>query len=212
MERYLDSQFYENVNSPAWRDHLRSSLGFCHGHAWLGVNKRLGDALGYSIIYHDILNHLLRSLKDDTRSERAQGRRRSVLGQIPESLRGAVEKLMAALTQRKRCPACEHRQEITRNLLSALVEDLLTPEMTEALQASEGLCLPHLRRALDYVSESSGYEALLKIHRANLEGLRNDLAEFIRKSDYQVIKEGFGREGDAWLRAIGKIVGNRRDR
>jgi hypothetical protein len=212
VERYLDNQFYENVNSPAWRDHLRASHGFCHEHAWLGVNKRLGDALGFSIIYHDILNSLLKSVSDEGSSARLPRRSGSVLGQIPESLRDRVERVLAALTPRKHCPACEHRAEITRTLLSALVEDLLTPETREALQASEGLCLPHLRLALGYVREHAVYEALLTIHRTKLESLKNELAEFIRKNDYQVIKEGFGSEGNAWLRAIGLIVGKRNER
>jgi hypothetical protein len=209
VERYLDNQLYENVNSSAWRDQLRASHGFCREHAWLGVNQRLGDALGFSIIYHDIVNNLHNSLNED--SSRRALRRGSVLGQVPESLRHRIERVIAALTPRKRCPACEHRDELTRNLLSALIEDLGTPEMTEALQASEGLCLPHLRLALASVNDSTVYEALLTLHRAKLEGLKDELAEFIRKNDYQVIKEGFGREGNAWLRAIGLIVGKRNE-
>jgi hypothetical protein len=212
VERYLDNQFYENVNSPAWRDRLRASHGFCHEHAWLGVNKRLGDALGYSIIYHDIANHLLNALDRDAGSAGVPRRRGSVLGQVPESLRKRIDSFLAALHPRKRCPACEHRDEINRNLLSALVEDLLTPETQQALEASEGLCLSHLRGAMSYVRDGSQYEALLRIQRAKLESLKSELAEFIRKNDYQAIKEGFGSEGDAWLRAIGLMIGSRRDR
>jgi hypothetical protein len=211
VERYLDNQFYENVNSPAWRDHLRVSHAFCHEHAWLAVNKRLGDALGFSIIYHDIVNNLLKLVSNERGSASPPRRRGSVLGQIPESLRDRVERVLSAFTPRKTCPVCERRAEITRNLLSALVEDLLTPEMREALQASEGLCLPHLRLALGYVRDHSAYEALITIHRAKLEHLKSELAEFIRKNDYQAIKEGFGSEGDAWLRAIGIVAGRRRE-
>src|SRR5215208_6410682 len=65
VERYLDHQFYENVNSPKWREELRASLGFCHEHAWLGVNQRLGDALGYSIIYRDLINSILNHWAED---------------------------------------------------------------------------------------------------------------------------------------------------
>ena len=212
VERYLDNQFYENVNSPAWRAHLRASHGFCHEHAWLGVNKRLGDALGFSIVYQDIVNNLLKSVGDESDPARPARRRGSVLGQMPDSLRDRVERVLAVFSPRKHCPVCEHRAEISRNLLSALVEDLLTPEIQEALQASDGLCLPHLKLALGYVRDGSVYEALLTIHRAKLERLKNELAEFIRKNDYQVIKEGFGSEGDAWLRAIGMVAGSRRER
>jgi hypothetical protein len=211
IERYLDNQFYENVNSPAWRDQLRASQGFCHEHAWLAVEKRLGDALGFSIVYHDLVNNVIKSLNDKSTAHAAR-RRASVLGPIPESVRSRVEGMLDALTPRKRCPACEHREELTRRFLSVLVEDLPTPTMTEALQASEGLCLPHLGLAVGYVKDVTVYEMLLTIHRTKLEGLKNELAEFIRKNDYQVIQEGFGSEGDAWLRAIRLMVGSRKER
>ena len=212
VERYLDNQLYENVNSPAWRDQLRASQGFCHEHAWLGVNKRLGDALGFSIIYHDIVNSLLRSLKDDNQSARTPGRRASILGQGSESLRKRVEGVLALLAPRKQCPVCAHRDEVTRDLLSALVQDLSTADVQEALQASDGLCLPHLRLALGSANNDSGYETLLMLQQAKLESLKHELAEFIRKNDYQAIKEGFGNEGDAWLRAIAMVVGRRVER
>ena len=211
VERYLDNQLYENVNSPAWRDQLRAAHGFCHQHAWLAVNKRLGDALGFSIIYQDILNSILKSVDDSTSSARPPGRRGSVLGQGSVSLRPRVERVLAALKPRKRCPVCEHRDELTRSLLSALLEDLSTPEVKEALEGSEGLCLPHLRLALEPIKDESVYESLLTIHRIKWEALKSELAEFIRKNDYQAIREGFGSEGNAWLRAISLIAGSRKE-
>ena len=104
VERYLDRQFYENVNSPAWRDSLRASFGFCHEHAWLAVNQRLGDALGFSIIYRDLLNSVLNQLNDNSGSARTSRRRISLLRQIPEQARNMIEKMLYALTPRKRCP------------------------------------------------------------------------------------------------------------
>lgn len=201
VERYLDNQFYENVNRPAWRDHLRASHGFCHEHAWLAVNQRLGDALGFSIIYHDIVNHLHKTIEKEMESISTPRR---------ESLRSRVEGMRAALTPRKRCPACEHREQLTRDLLSALIEDLQTSGMKEALQTSEGLCLPHIQHALGAIQDGAKYEQLLRLHHEKLDRLKHELAEFIRKNDYQVIKEGFGSEGNAWLRAIGMIAGRRR--
>ncbi|HUF00162.1 MAG TPA: DUF6062 family protein, partial [Anaerolineales bacterium] len=211
VERYLDNQFYENVNTPAWRNRLRGSLGFCHEHAWLAVNKRLGDALGFSIIYHDIVNSILKELNDGGSPARAPLGWTSLLRQIPEKARHMIGKMLSALAPRKRCPVCEHRDEATRNILSVLVEELKTPEMMAALQASEGLCLPHLRLALEHVRDLSVCETLLTIHREKLASLRSELAEFIRKNDYQLIEEGFGKEGDAWLRAIGMVAGRRRE-
>ena len=212
MERYLDRKFYENVNTPAWRDQLRASLGFCHEHAWLAVNKRLGDALGFSIIYRDIVNSVLTQLNDNEDLARSSRRWPSALQKIPEVTRKLIEKMLIALTPRKRCPVCEHRDEATRNVLAVLVEELEKPQMTDALEASDGLCLPHLRLSLEYVKESSVSETLLNIHREKLENLSAELGEFIRKNDYQAIKEGFGKEGDAWLRAVSMITGSRKER
>jgi hypothetical protein len=210
VERYLDNQFYENVNSPKWRDRLRASLGLCHEHAWLAVNKRLGDALGFTIIYHDIVNSLLNQLNDDGSPTRAPQRWASLLQQSSEQVRNAVEKMRIVFTPHKRCPVCEHRDETTRSTLSVLVEELEAPEMADALQASDGLCLPHLRLALRHVKEVSVCKKLLTLQRAKLETLRSELAEFIRKNDYQLIGAGFGKEGDAWLRAVAMMAGNRK--
>jgi hypothetical protein len=55
------------------------------------------------------------------------------------------------------------------------------------------------------------HEKLLSIHREKLEKLKTELAEFIRKNDYQAIQKGFGSEGDAWLRSIGMIAGRRKE-
>lgn len=211
-ERYLDNNFYENVNSPAWRDSLRASLGFCHEHAWLAVNKRLGDALGFSIVYRDIVNAVLKQLSDHGDTIHASRRRGSFLRQIPEKTRNMVQKMLDAFTPRKHCPVCVHRDETTRRVLSVLVEELEKPQMMDALVASDGLCLPHLRHTLEHVKELSVCEQLLNIHREKLENLSAELGEFIRKNDYQALKEGFGREGDAWLRAISMITGSRKER
>lgn len=193
VERYLDHQFYENVNSPKWREHLRGSLGFCYDHAWLGVEQRLGDALGYSIIYRDLVNSILRHLEH-------------------EPARNKGSKIEDVLTPRKPCPVCEHRDHLTRTYLTVLAEQLKTPEMKSALEGSDGLCLPHLRAALAQVREESDRASLIQLHRQKLEGLRLELDEFIRKNDYQAAQEGFGGEGDAWLRAISMIVGRRKRR
>jgi hypothetical protein len=212
VERYLNNQFYENVNSPAWRDQLRASLGFCHEHAWLAVNQRLGDALGFAIIYRDLVNSVINQLKDDSNPSRAPRRWMSLLQQVPEQARNMIEKMLSAITPRKGCPVCAYREETTRTLLSVMVEELERTQMTDALEDSDGLCLPHLRLALGHAKNVSVCEKLLTIHREKLEGLRVELVEFIRKNDYQVIGEGFGEERDAWLRAVGMIVGNRKEK
>jgi hypothetical protein len=209
VERYLDQHFYENVNSPRWRDRLRDSLGFCREHAWLGVDQRLGDALGYSIIYRDLLNSILNRLKDGSSAALPVRQKRSPLRQVPQAVQDLIEKALTALTPRKGCPVCEHRDEASHTLITVLVGELNTADMRNALQASKGLCLPHLRQTLEQIKDVAACETLLNIHREKLESLKAELEEFIRKNDYQAIKEGFGREGDAWLRALAVVAGRR---
>jgi hypothetical protein len=209
VERYLDNQFYENVNSPDLREWLRNSLGFCHEHAWLAIDKRLGDALGFAIIYNDILLTTLKRLDEDTPTA-ALGRWARMLNGVPEQISALVQKALYVFTPRKHCPACHQRDEMTKIFISTLVDELGKDEMAEALRASDGLCLPHLKQALQKVKSAQSYETLLSIHRQKLESLQAELAEFLRKNDYRFMSEGFGREGNSWLRAVAMMIGSRR--
>jgi hypothetical protein len=209
--RYLDNQFYENVNSPPWRDRLRSSLGFCREHAWLAVEKRLGDALGFTIIYHDVVNSVLKQLDASGPAPQPRARRR-FLRRLSAEAQTRIENILQIISPRKRCPVCEHRDEASHTILSALLEALTRSEMRDALRASHGLCLPHWQLALEQVRDDSVHEKLLMIQHEILESLKNELAEFIRKSDYQLIDKGFGTEGDAWLRAVSMIAGRSRSK
>lgn len=209
VERYLENQLYENVNSPRWRERLRGSLGFCHEHAWLAVDRRLGDALGFSILYRDVIHTVLKGLEELGSSPRASRHWTARLRQAPEGVRTLLERILNAITPSKGCPVCEHRDELRTGILSELVKGLETPEMFSALQASDGLCFPHLRTTLERVRDVSICELLLSIHRAKMENLRAELDEFIRKNDYREIEAGFGSEGDAWLRAIARVAGTR---
>lgn len=209
MERYLENQFYENVNSPRWRDRLRGSLGFCHEHAWLAVDRRLGDALGFSIIYRDILNTVLKGFEEGDSPARTSRHWMALLRKVPEQTRTVMERMLRASTPARRCPVCEYREQSTREILSALVDGLKKQGVSDALHLSDGLCLPHLKRSLEEVKETAACERLLLIHGEKMQGLKLEMEEFIRKSDYQV-HEGFGPEGDAWLRAVALVVGRRR--
>jgi hypothetical protein len=209
VERYLENQFYENVNSPKWRDRLRSSLGFCHEHAWLAVDRRLGDALGFSILYRDIVNTVIKQLDEGEQTLRPDRHWTSLLRKVPEEMRTLMGRTLAAITPVKRCPACEQRDEARHSILTDLANALGTVEISSALQSSSGLCLSHLGAVLEHVRQTSTVELLLGIHRSKLEQLRAELDEFIRKSDYREIESGFGPEGDAWLRSITQVVGSR---
>jgi len=208
VERYLGNQFYENVNNPDLRDILRLSMGFCREHAWLATNRGLGDALGFAIIYQDVIGATLERL--DKGVPPPTRRWAGLLKRIPEQVSALVYKAVFALTPQKRCPACQKRDEMLSIIVSSLVEILGQQEMVDALQASDGLCLPHLRLSLKAVRDVPSCEKLIAVHREKLEALHADLAKLIRKNDYRFMKEGLGKEGDSWLRAVAMMVGSKR--
>lgn len=59
--RFLETLFYEQVTDPELRGQLRRSSGFCEKHT--GMVLRLGDALGCSIIYADLLDEAAKTLR-----------------------------------------------------------------------------------------------------------------------------------------------------
>lgn len=208
VERFLENQLYENVNSRELRDQLRASLGYCREHAWLAVDHNLGDALGFAIIYHDVIGAVLKRL-EHTLSPPTGGWA-GLQRRISEKMMGMVQSVTHAISPQKRCPVCHEQDEITRMIISALVREFGDPRMVEALNASDGLCLPHLRLTLELVQDGPALEKLLSIHHGKLAALHAELAELIRKNDHRFIAEGFGPEGDSWRRAVGKVAGTSR--
>ena len=52
-------------------------------------------------------------------------------------------------------------------------------------------------------------QAVLTAQQAHLQTLQDDLHEFIRKLDYRFARQPYGREADAWWRAVALYVGMR---
>jgi hypothetical protein len=211
VQQYMDGLLYESVNSPAARDKLRQSHGFCHEHAWFAIEARLGDALGFAIIYQDVINSVLRRLEAGV-EERPAGRWAALLERLPLGVRGTVQNALYALTTWKRCPACQQRDEYLAVIFTELFKTLSTNEGAQALRSSAGLCFPHLRIALQQAPDAQACETLIDIHRAALESMRAELVELIRKNDYRFNQEKLGKEGDAWSRAVGMVNGSKREK
>ena len=207
VERYIGNLFYESVNDIQIRERLRSSLGFCREHARLTVDHSLGNALGVAIIYQDVINNILKQLKSDAETPRTR-RWSTLLQRVPEQIGETVQRVLYALTPQKHCVACQQRDRTLHLISLSLMESLQEPEMQEALRTSDGLCVPHLKKAFEAVIDPGVCDVLLSIHHEKLESLRAELAEFIRKNDYRFKEEGIGAEGDSWRRAIGRLTGN----
>src|SRR5579859_4065185 len=179
---HLKSLFEESVTDPKSRKSLSGSKGFCRRHAWLAVN--LGQSLGLSIIYADLIQKELERLS-----------------QKPG---------LFAKSPNKSCPICESEKRIdhthVQHFVSAWAQ---SDQLREAFSRKGVLCLNHLEKTLQEKASPSHRKSLLESVKKALEPVLKDLNEFLDKQDYHRSKEAFGKERDAWIRAVRLVSGER---
>jgi GTP-binding protein EngB required for normal cell division len=93
--------------------------------------------------------------------------------------------------------------------IGELLDALGSPEGRDRYGATDGLCLPHLRRALARSLDAVTREWLVETEARRLEELSEDLHAYALKRD--AIRRGLinDREEGAWRRAIATLVGER---
>jgi len=190
LRRYFEVLLYESVNDVGVRARLVKSRGYCRRHAHLLLEQ--GDGQGTALIIQDQVRLLLEHLAATGKGRAGIGRK----GQ-PRSWNVAAG-----------CPACQHQVQRSATLLQTLAEWLDDPGLRAAIEQSPGLCAPHLLTALD-CAPATGRAWLLAVHREKYAQLAAELAEFIRKHDYRFRHEGYGPEGDSWIRAVIMMSGDR---
>jgi hypothetical protein len=209
VKGYLDNLFYESVNDIELRKTLRLSMGFCPEHGWMAANQKFPQRLGLAIIYKDVLNATIRQLTKEVRSP-SRGWKK-FLGFIPYQSNLLMDKAALALTPKARCPVCQQQQRFHTSIISSIIAKSSLREMLTAIEASDGLCIPHLRWVLQEIKDPASCSALINTHLDKWETVKEDLAEIIRKSDYRFVDEGPGKEAHAWLQALEIATGRQRD-
>ncbi|MCL5676741.1 MAG: DUF6062 family protein [Firmicutes bacterium] len=223
---YLDHLFYESVNDVSTRLLLDASNGFCSEHAdeaarlgdVLGAGiiyedlvARLGDVLGAGIIYEDLVRSTLAKLSRwlATAPRRTSRRwRRWAQGAAGTRLAAATRRTDAlSLRPSGPCPACTSRDAAEERSMWGLLKYM--EELRQALQASDGLCLPHLAGCLEQEGLEAEKAELVAMEKVKLEALQADLQELIRKFDYRFSHEPKGREAGSWRQAMAKISGTK---
>ena len=189
--RYLDFLLYESVNDPGVRENLLRSRGYClrHAHLLLGFQNGLGTA----ILYQDQVRLFLDFLAG------LQGLSAKVLR------KGAS----AGWARHETCPACRLQIEGRQYHADVLLEGLAHEEMRAAFESSPGLCVPHFLLALDRTRDAERQQFLVGVQEKRFKELLAELREFCRKHDYRFSGEGFGKEGDSWIRAVKMLTGSR---
>jgi hypothetical protein len=107
---------------------------------------------------------------------------------------------------RQECPACARAAEDDEHLARVWVEALAAPDFRQQLETSEGLCLPHLRRVIDYAPADMASE-FLQNQIDQLKRLEAELNEYFRKIDYRFADEPKGVEQTAWQRTWERLTG-----
>ncbi len=191
VKRYMKSIFNEFVNDHATRDNLLGTLGFCGEHVQLLLNTRIADALGASIIYENIVKKLLRDFpiqpKDNVH----------MASEFKSASDGTVG-----------CMACKQRNTVFERSLSELSKALSEEKMKTALRESDGLCFPHLAQILEHRHSQDDADFILTLTKNKLEARQAEMAELIRKNDYQFRDEGITQEEAlAWKKSMCMITG-----
>jgi len=207
VQGYLKSLFYENVNDPETRLELRHTQGFCYDHAWLLLDAEIGDALGTSIIYHDVLNFTIKAMGQV--AEQDQNAHQGFGSRLFPKLAGQGKSLGAIIQPKKRCPVCAERDTTTRLTIGVFASSLADLTFCDAFEHSPGVCFPHLAMTFEHIRDAQAYKNLLRISTKQYGDIRQELAEFIRKNDYRFRDEKIGTEGTAWRRVIGIVVGEK---
>ena len=196
VDAYLTAVCYEQVNDLDLRAQLRAAGGFCRPHAHRFLRQRLGQ-LASAIVYRDVLNT-------------ARGR---VTGHQPARGGSFLGGLLGSRGGRKgiatggapNCPACAALAEAEERYVGTLVSRITRPEVLAKYRAGEGLCLPHLDRALEGDGEAARLLAEAAVEK--LGTLVAELDEYIRKHDYRFQDETLAGSEDLPSRAIWRAVG-----
>lgn len=193
VHHYLFSLTYEYVNKPPTHEAIRAARGFCNEHGWHVIQEFNNTGLGVAVLYSGLLRNLLKDM-----------------GEVePNGGRRQVASAASALQPRADCPACTHQATVEDHLLRNLLQHMNQDDFAAGFRDSAGLCLPHLRQALNGPGKIAEKSALLAAQQAIWARLQADLEEYIRRNDYTLIREKMGREGDSPRRAIESISGLR---
>jgi hypothetical protein len=146
VDQYLDSLLYEYVNDPAAHRAFRGGRGLCNAHGWQ-LTRYMGNSLGIGILYHAALDEVLKLIE------------RTNSGANGSTLADSLEPT-------GQCLACAFTMGAEKRYLSAFSQHITDAQMQDVYRASEGLCLPHFRRALRetrspvHLSRSSAFSGI----------------------------------------------------
>lgn len=182
-------------NETVWT-RLRQSWGLClhHTRALLGEEARTIPGVSTATLYRWLTEALLGEA-----GCRGAGDRR------PQPSR-----LRALLEPRGDCLACEQLGGYETAVVGALVRTLASgkpPTVRQAYLNGDGVCLPHLRTALDLADRPPAAELLAGHFLNGLRTLADQLGAFL-DAHTPASPRRQRPDADVWLRAVERFVGS----
>jgi hypothetical protein len=213
--RYIRSLLRESINDSITRGHIISSLGYCPEHVWqtgLLEAEHYGVPLGNVIVYNhlaDVVQTRLKVYARRVQTWRQSAWKRWMSWLLPRRFSFPKPE---ELQPKTRCRVCQNGEQSERANLHWLMEGLSEKQNYHDLYAaSDGICLPHLRLALEMADSrhAAAAEFLAESTIRRLSILRHNLVEFERKNTWDYRDEEQSKdERDAWLRALAFFGGS----
>jgi len=107
------------------------------------------------------------------------------------------------LNDKAPCYICELLKSTEEQMINDFVKQIHTPEFQNRYAASDGLCFPHLKRALEACGGETVKKFLVDTERQQVESLKQLLSVLMKESYYRTSPE----ERSSIPRLIGKLVG-----
>lgn len=195
--RYIHDLLGENVTNPNARTQILLGLGFCPEHTWQLYNTavtELGHGAGISAIYEDLTRQILAGLREfkarlpaDTPPRRhwwQRGRAR-VRAAFARHSTATVE--LDGLQPKAECRVCFYAKANERNNIQRLIHMCADADFCAEYTASDGMCLVHLRQALEWAAQVDPGVAhfIADTAATRLSALVADLSEYGRKHAWE---------------------------
>lgn len=209
----VDSFLWENVNDPIVRKPINSAYGFCPEHTRLLVAIEMascGPVLGVNMIYEQLgrlVGNELKQLPIGKGIAQAISNKWKILIQKNHT---SVD--MRYLNPSGPCPVCALQVQANINTLTALFEELEDQDdpLWGDYQASDGICLAHLRAGLNHLSTRfpGASRRITEDAAQRLLKQSSDMLEFIRKNNWEYRQEQITPdESIAWRKTLTFFTG-----
>ncbi|MGB9624685.1 MAG: DUF6062 family protein [Phycisphaerae bacterium] len=107
------------------------------------------------------------------------------------------------------CAICDAEAHVLQGHLGTIEQYHDDAELRAAIDASDGLCGPHLRVVLQRIRDADTKRAFVHVSEAAVQRLGDELRRLIESFDYRRSPPDDERTRHAWRRAIEMAVGHR---